>query len=115
MDVSTPSPSLPSSLPPLPERAGRWSAEIQAAYETVQRTYDYAIRVLRADGADPTRIAFHMDALSTTALPILEALVPDLDDDNSASLPVEWLVDVAAILGCTVSNLELLGKTVNEQ
>jgi len=118
MDISTPSLSLPLSLPPLPERlgiAGNWSAEIQTAYEIVQRTYNYALRVLRADGADPTRIAFHIDALSTTALPILEALIPDLDGDDSTSLPAEWLVNVATILGCMVSNLECLGKTVNEQ
>lgn len=111
-------PSLPLSLPLLPETKN-WSTEIRAAYENVQCTYDHAIRVLQADRADPTRIAFHMDAILSNALPILKALIPDNDianlDDNSESLPVKWLADVAAILGCTVSNLEQLGTTVNEQ
>lgn len=108
-------PLVPLSLPLLPETKN-WSAEIQAAYESVRRTYNHAIRVLRADGADPTRIAFHVDAILSNAIPILQALVPDIDsDDNLESLPVEWLANVATQLGRAVTNLEHLGTTVNEQ
>ncbi|KAG2143308.1 hypothetical protein BD769DRAFT_1661747 [Suillus cothurnatus] len=60
-----------------------------------------------------------MDAISSNALLILEVLIPDGAtvnlDDNLESLPVKWLVDVAAMLGCAVLNLEQLGTTVNEQ
>ncbi|KAG1848048.1 hypothetical protein DFJ58DRAFT_796677, partial [Suillus subalutaceus] len=116
MDINSPSLSL--SLPLLPETKN-WSAEIQAAYENIQHTYDHAIRVLRADGAEPTRIAFHVDAISSNALPILEALTPDADntdsDEMSESLPVKWLADVAMVLGCVVSGLEHLGTTANEE
>jgi len=109
---------MPLSLPLLPETKN-WSAEIQAAYKNIQHTYDHAIQVLRVDGADPVHIAFHVDAISSNALLILEALIPDGAtvnlDDNLESLPVKWLDDVAAMLGCAVSDLEQLGTTVNEQ
>lgn len=120
MDIN--SHSMPLSLPLLPETKN-WSAEIQAAYENIQHTYDHAIRVLRAEGADPTRIAFHVDAISSNALPILEALTPNASntdsdsesDEMSESLPVKWLADVAMVLGCVVSGLEHLGTTANEE
>ncbi|KAG1886264.1 hypothetical protein F4604DRAFT_1917997 [Suillus subluteus] len=114
--MDTDSPSLLLSLPLLPETKN-WSAEIQIAYENVQHMYNHAIQVLQADEADPTHIAFHVDAISSNALPILEALVPDSDinsDDMLESLPVKWLADVATILGCVVSRLEHPGTTVNE-
>ncbi|KAG2351552.1 hypothetical protein BDR07DRAFT_1501032 [Suillus spraguei] len=115
--IDASSPSLPSSLLLLPETRN-WLAEIQAAYENIQHTYNNAIQVLRADSADPIHIAFHVDAISSNALPILEVLIPDngidSDLDTLESLPVKWLAEVATILGCVVSCLEHLVATVNE-
>lgn len=62
-----------------------------------------------------------MDAISSNALPILEALTPDASntdselDEMSESLPVKWLADVAMVLGCVVSGLEHLGTTANKE
>ncbi|KAL4080551.1 hypothetical protein J3A83DRAFT_4184577 [Scleroderma citrinum] len=60
---------VPLSLTP-------WPADVQAAHEVIQRTYNRAVHVLQCGGSpDPMQIAFHINALSSMALPVLKALI----------------------------------------
>ena len=103
-----------STFPPLPERdLGPWPPDIQAGYAIVERIYNHASQVLRSDGfPEPTRIAFHVDALESTALPILKALVPDVSAPEEECLPQEWVVGAAQQVEMAVQDLQDMVEAV---
>ena len=93
---------------------GGWPADVHNAYEVIKRTYDQAVCVLQSDSSsDPTRVAFHVDALSSTALPILEALIPSSASHEDECLPVEWIMGVGRLLGQVVQDLQALAHVAN--
>jgi len=108
-------PTAQRVFPLLPwHNLGRWPADIHAAHEIVRKTYDHAACVLRSDGfPDPTRVAFHIDALSSKALPLLEALIPSGASHEDKCLPLEWIVGVAELLGQVIQDLQAMGHIVN--
>lgn len=71
--------SAVSAFSLLPESdRGPWAPDIQVGYAIVEWIYNEATQGLRSDEfPESTRIAFHINALSSTALPILKAFVPD--------------------------------------
>ncbi|KIM59842.1 hypothetical protein SCLCIDRAFT_9868 [Scleroderma citrinum Foug A] len=92
----------------------QWPAEVHEAYEVIKKTYDQAVCVLRSDSSsDPTRVTFHIDALSSTALPILEALIPSSISYEDECLPIEWIVGVARLLGQAVQDLQAMAHVAN--
>jgi len=101
-------------FPPLPRHRNGWPADICAAHEIMKRTYEQALDVLRSDGLpDPIRVSFHVDALTSTALPILEALIPIGTIHEDESLPHEWLMDAARLFGQAVRDLQDMAHVVN--
>lgn len=103
----------PMAFPPLPQHSLGWSADIHTAHEIVKKTYDEALRVLRSDGfPDPIRVSFHIDALTSTALPILEAL-PSGAGHEDECLPDEWVVGVAGLIEQAVQNLREMEHVVS--
>ena len=111
LDMAT---AQPMMFPPLPQHNNRWSADICATHEIIKRTYEQALDVLRSDGLpDPIRISFHVDALTSTALPILEALIPGGAIHEDESVPHEWLMDAARLIGQAVRDLWDMVHVVN--
>ena len=107
--------TIQSLFPPLPQHnLGGWPADIHAAHEVIRKAYDHATCVLQSDGfPDPTQVAFHINALSSNALPILEALIPSSASDEDEHLPLEWIVGVAELLGQAVQDLQAMAHIVN--
>lgn len=104
----------PVIFPPLPQHNNGWPADICAAHEIIKRTYEQALDVLRSDGLpDPIRVSFHVDALTSTALPILEALIPGGAIHEDESLPHEWLMNAARLIGQAVRDLRDMAHVVN--
>lgn len=106
------------AFPPLPQHSlGRWPADIDAAHRTLKKMYDQALYVLRSDDGfpNPTRVSFHIDALTSTALPILEALVPcsSASHDGNEYLPQDWVVSVAELIGKAVRDLQDMAHVVD--
>ncbi|KAL4066457.1 hypothetical protein V8B97DRAFT_2025423 [Scleroderma yunnanense] len=90
------------TFPLLPENSlTPWPADVQAAHEVIQRTYNRAVHVLQCGGSpDPMQIAFHINALSSMALPVLKALISSgTHGSENECLPCEWLVDLQDMAG----------------
>ncbi|KIN95034.1 hypothetical protein M404DRAFT_34491 [Pisolithus tinctorius Marx 270] len=102
-------------FPPLPQPSlGRWPANIQAAHRTIKKVHNQALYVLQSDSfLDPTWVSFHIEALASTALPILEALLPSSASHEDEPLPQEWLVGVARLIGQAVQDLQDVAQVVN--
>lgn len=109
-------------FPHLPARAQNtvlWPAAVREAYKFLESTYNHATHVLLVDGADPTRISFHVDRITSRALPILMELTSDSDEAHidglhEDTLPEAWLDAVATLLGQVVlSELQSLGTTLS--
>jgi len=102
-------------FPQLPPHEGTWSASIRTAHAHLENTYNHAIHVLLADGADPTRIAFHIDRITSEALPIVLELASESQHAEGIGLPGEWLENIAELLGNAVSDLQQLCNTLNRR
>ncbi|KAG1726809.1 uncharacterized protein EDB91DRAFT_1254183 [Suillus paluster] len=85
-------------LPALPEREHRWPQNIYAADGIIRNIYSAAIRMLRSNDAEPTRVAYHYDALSAEALPLLEAIESDSSPADYQLLH-DWLLACARLVG----------------
>lgn len=110
MDGSFPQQEFP--LLPLQEEP--WSASILAAHEYIRNVYDHAANVLRSDGADPTHIAFHMDRISSDALPVLLELTSESERQGNV-LPIDWLEGISTLLAEVVASLQFLGTSLKKQ
>jgi len=79
------------------------------------KTYDQALYyVLRFNGfPDPTWVSFHIDALTSTALPVLEALIPSSASHENECLLHEWVVAVVTLIEQAVRNLQDMSHVVN--
>ncbi|KIK75799.1 hypothetical protein PAXRUDRAFT_171693 [Paxillus rubicundulus Ve08.2h10] len=109
----------PPLFPLLPDRnEAPWLASVQRAHEMLKNTYNHAVYVLLTDGAEPTRIAFHIYQIKSGALPLLMDLAPVAEglvsgDVACDELLVEWLEDAAKLLGSAVSVLESVATNLN--
>ena len=98
---------LPEEFPQLPEHpdpSQGWLANVYKAHEVMSNVYRRAFRVLCQDESDPLQILFHIDAVSSGAVPLLEAL-----ENSKAELgfqfSVQWLLDSAELFGKLVLHL----------
>ena len=68
--------TLPPTLPGLPYTSHHtWSANIQTAHQVLANIYHQAFTVTQqGDAADPLRLAFHIDTITSDAIPILSAI-----------------------------------------
>jgi hypothetical protein len=85
-------------LPALPEHENRWPQNVYTAEGIISNIYNAAIRILRSNDAEPTRVAYHYDALSTEALPLLEAIESDTSPADYQLLH-DWLLVCARLIG----------------
>ncbi|KAG1906262.1 uncharacterized protein F5891DRAFT_1182509 [Suillus fuscotomentosus] len=85
-------------LPALPEHENRWPQNVYTAEGIISNIYNAAIRILRSNDAEPTRVAYHYDALSTEALPLLEAIESDTSP-AAYQLLHDWLLVCARLIG----------------
>jgi hypothetical protein len=106
--------TLPEELPQLPHSLLPWSANILSAYQLLSNIYRNARSILRHDAADPLRVAFHIDAITSDAIPVLSAMeVEDnWDLDNGPKLSEEWLVACAEIFGHLVVILRRIAEQI---
>jgi len=97
----------------LPEREHRWPENIYAADGIIHNIYNAAIRMLRSNDAEPTRVAYHYDALSAEALPLLEAIESDSSPDDYRLLR-DWLLACARLIGEVATMLKDISQNRHE-
>ncbi|KAG1906385.1 uncharacterized protein F5891DRAFT_1244701 [Suillus fuscotomentosus] len=85
-------------LPALPEHENRWPQNVYTVEGIISNIYNATIRILRSNDAEPTRVAYHYDALSTEALPLLEAIESDTSPADYQLLH-DWLLVCARLIG----------------
>ncbi|KAK6961870.1 hypothetical protein R3P38DRAFT_2592985 [Favolaschia claudopus] len=98
-------PPLPTTFPNLPNLpVGHtcWSANVLKSYEVLKNLYEHARNVTEQEDLDPSRVAHHIDALTSDAMVVLGALESSEDSDETP-LPLEWLEATAVLLGTTVA------------
>ncbi|KAF7987119.1 hypothetical protein HWV62_321 [Athelia sp. TMB] len=78
------------------------------AHQIIDDIYTRALRVLRQDDSDPLRPHFHIDSISSDAIPVLEAL--ERDEELHMDGMSQWLEEVAAVLGHLVVHLHRAAK-----
>ena len=106
----------PPQFPPLPEpTSGQWSPNVRDAHETLAAIYEHAVRVFSQEDSDPTRIAYHIDALSSHGLSLLQALEAESDLNDDQYVPDDWLRDTGLLLGELVGNMHLLKEAATGQ
>ncbi len=71
------------------------------------------MQVLRQEDSDTIRAAFHIDAITSDAIPILSALEREVETQNII-LPINWIHKSAHLLGNLVNALRIhaqIGET----
>jgi hypothetical protein len=108
---------LPEVFPGLPGSPGlnsSWAANVVRAHEVMCDVYRRAVRVLRQDDSESLQLMFHIDSISSDAIPLLEAL-----EDSVAELgfqfPQPWLHNCAEIFGRLVLLLRETAKNMKVQ
>lgn len=99
-------------LPALPECEHPWPQNIYAADGIIRNIYNGAIRMLRSNDAEPTRVAYHYDTLSSEALPLLEAIKSDSSDADHQLLH-DWLLACASLVGEAAAMLEDISQNTH--
>ena len=103
MAATPPSLNLQSQFPSLPHHFDgpdtEYSANAIAAHEILTETYHCAYRTLQASDNDTHRLRLHSDKIVNRMLPILEAMEPEI-------LNNEWMVASMETLAGLVLELE---------
>jgi hypothetical protein len=107
-------------LPALPALPGPWpipgwSANIQSAYQQLTSIFEHASSVLCHSDSDPLRIAFHINAIASDALPTLCAMEADSQSGPNADepkLPQDWFSDIAYAFGTLTIALKQMKEQV---
>jgi hypothetical protein len=98
--------NAPAMFPPLPPSLEP-SANIEAAHRVLTDIYRHASVLLQQEDADPLRIAFHVDSITSDAIPVLCAMEREGGSEHSPTrLPEEWLQAGAQVLGELVVALQ---------
>jgi|ERR1700722_3567210 len=104
---------LPTTFPPLPHSRS-WPANIQAAHQVLTDLYRNASAVLQLEDVDPLQIAFHLDSITSDAVPVLCAMEREGESEQHVGdpqLPEEWLHAGAQVLGELVNSLQHLRES----
>ena len=108
---------LPTEIPALPDRHDvhvAWSANVSRAHEVMSDVYRHAIRVLRQDDCEPLQLMFHIDAVLSDAIPLLEAL-EESEGETGHKFPKTWLHHCAELYGKLVLCLRETAKKMKIQ
>jgi hypothetical protein len=70
------------------------TANVIQAHEVMSDIYCRAIRVLQQNDVEPLQLMFHIDSVSSNAIPLLEALEGD-DIEFEFQFPQAWLYNCA--------------------
>lgn len=99
--------NFPSHFPALPvnENAIPWPAMVIAAHEAISDIYAHAARIARQEDSDPLRMIFHIDAITSNAIPVLSALESE-SNNGFFALSEKWLHDAALLFGDVVVALK---------
>jgi hypothetical protein len=98
--------NLPTAFPSLPpSQSGQgWPLNYLTAYQIISETYNHAIQILHQDDYKTSCIGFYINAITSDALPLLEALETE-GGSTAESLPSAWLQSSAIVLGWVVQAL----------
>ena len=99
LTMAEPPPFLLNLLNPI-----RYPATFLIAYDTLSQIYQYALQVSAQEDANPLQLAFHLDAITSGALPLLEAIE---GDPAATDLEIrEWLVTITVALASIAKRLQ---------
>ena len=75
-----------------------------AAHDTISGIYRHALQISAREDADPLRLSFHCDAITSEALPLLEAIGndPAVIDSHSG----DWLIAATTALALVAKRLQ---------
>lgn len=97
--------AFPERFPLLPSLVqATYTHNTITAHEVISDIYTRAVQVSKQADSDPLRIAFHIDAIISDALPLLSALEQE-QSNHHAPLSVEWLQSCATFLAELVNHL----------
>lgn len=108
---------LPENFPSLPgfqEPNSSGAANVIRAHEVMSDVYRRAIRVLRQDDSEPLQLMFHIDCVSSDAIPLLEAL-EDSEAELGFQFPQSWLHGCAEMFGRLVLFLQETAKKMKDR
>ncbi|KAK6983886.1 Integrase catalytic domain-containing protein [Favolaschia claudopus] len=93
--------SYPAHFPELPETPAtfNWSPDVLKAHGIINSSYTRAVALLQQEDGDPLRLRVHSDGILSKLVPLLEALVPEVGDDD-------WIALGAHSLGKLMVQLE---------
>lgn len=108
---------LPDGFPRLPGHPNPsqgWPANVYKAHEVMSDVYRRAFRILRQDESDPLQLLFHIDAVSSDAIPLLEAL-ENSEAELGFRFSMPWLLDSAELCGKLVLYLREAAKKMKSR
>jgi hypothetical protein len=82
---------------------------VQEAHQSLGEIYRHAVQLANQEDLDPLRVVFHVDAVTSDAVPILVALEGSQDSDETP-LPEPWLHAAAELLADLVVVLRFVGE-----
>lgn len=82
-----------------------WPPQVTSAYEVLKNIYFHAVRISCQEEVDVLQTAFHIDAITSNAIPILSAVEQEVTS-GSLAIPLEWLHQSAFLLGRLVVALQ---------
>lgn len=91
----------PGQFPPLPDaQAGAqpWSRDVQQAFGIIAGHYSSAVRLLREEDTNYSRLRYHSDRLTNETVPLLDALHTEVASE-------QWIVSACEALGQLVIQL----------
>ena len=81
-----------------------WPPQVTSAYEVLKNIYSHAVRLSHQEEVDALQTAFHIDAITSNAVPLLSAIEQEVTG-GSVAIPLEWLHQSAQLLGRLVVSL----------
>jgi len=93
----------PPYFPHLPHDTS-YPANILAAHDVISGIYQHVLQILAHEDADPLRLSFHCNAITSDALPLLEAIGEDSGVTGCSSR--DWVVGASIALASVAARLQ---------
>lgn len=81
-----------------------WPPQVTSAHEVLKNIYAHAVRISHQEEVDALQTAFHIDAISSNAIPLLSSIEQEVRG-GSLAIPLEWLHQSARVMGNLVAGL----------
>jgi hypothetical protein len=105
--------SFPAHFPKLPAIALQ-HANIVTAHNIISDLYKHALTVLQQENADPLQISYHINSITSDAVPLLSGIEEE-STGNNLPLSEDWLHDGARLLGDIVLHLQESKDVASQQ